>query len=361
MVRVSFMKDVVPLIGMILVEFVEIGMSTLVKAAMNQGLSRFVFIVYYNALGSLLLFPFYLYNHFRGTRVPMTFSLLYKFFLLGLIGICLIQICAFTGISYSSPTLAAAIGNIIPVFTFVLAVILRMEKLDIRSPSSQAKCIGTIIAITGAMVATLYKGPTLISQRPTVAYYNMFAPSNNWALGGLFLLITCLLSTSLNLLQTAAAKECPDGTVLVFFYSLFGTLLSAVATLFIEKDPNAWKLHNKIEIISIIFSAVATTIFRSTVMTWCLREKGVVYVVSYKPLSIVIAVIMGLVFLKDNLYLGSVIGSVAIVSGFYAVIWGQTREKNSAANDSEFIRDQRAPLLENIDDPEVARPCGLRQ
>lgn len=39
--------------------------------------------------------------------------------------ICLVQVFGYAGIDYSSPTLASAMGNLIPTFTFVLAVIFR--------------------------------------------------------------------------------------------------------------------------------------------------------------------------------------------------------------------------------------------
>lgn len=149
--------------------------------------------------------------------------------------------------------------------------------------------------------------------------------------------------------------------VLVFFYSFFGTLLSAVFSVFLERDPDAWRPRHKIEIIAIIYAAVSTTVFRNTVVTWCLRERGPVYVVTYKPLAIVLAAIMGLMFLKDNIYLGSVIGSVAIATGFYAVIWGQAREKDLAGNNVcnlESNCDQNAPLLKSLDDGICENACS---
>lgn len=350
----SSLKSAAPFLAMIIVECGEVGLTTLSKAAMLQGMSNFVFIVYYNALGTLILLPIFLYNSLRGKSVPLSFSLLYKFFLLGLIGICLLQICAYTGINYSSPTLAAALGNLIPAFTFILAVILRMEELDLRNSSSLAKSLGTIIAISGATVATLYKGPPVLVVDNSSNLSNLLlSPSPNWALGGLLLVITALLSAIGNILQAHTAKECPDGVVLVFFYSLFGTMLAAIASVFLERDPNAWRPNHTIEIIAIIYAAVSTTVFRNTVVTWCLRAKGPVFVATYKPLAIVIAMIMGLIFLKNNLYIGSVIGSTAIAAGFYAVIWGQAREKDIAANivhNLESNNEHNVPLLKPIDE-----------
>ncbi|TKY74152.1 WAT1-related protein [Spatholobus suberectus] len=56
-------------------------------------------------------------------------------------------------------------------------------------------------------------------------------------------------------------------------------------------------------------------------------KKGPLYVAMFKPLGIVFAVIMGIPFLGDSLYLGSVIGAIIVVIGFYAVIWGKSQEK----------------------------------
>ncbi|GMI88805.1 hypothetical protein HRI_002549800 [Hibiscus trionum] len=66
----------------------------------------------------------------------------------------------YTGIIYNSPTLSSAISNLTPVFTFILAILFRMEKV-VWNSSSKAKVMGTIISITGAFVVTLYKGPAI--------------------------------------------------------------------------------------------------------------------------------------------------------------------------------------------------------
>lgn len=52
--------DLVPFAAMILVECTQVGVSTISKAAMRKGMSNFVFLVYYNALGTLILFPYFI-------------------------------------------------------------------------------------------------------------------------------------------------------------------------------------------------------------------------------------------------------------------------------------------------------------
>lgn len=57
-----WMSDVVPFAAMVIVECVNVGISTISKAAMNGGLNNFVLVVYSDALGTLLLFPFFIFN-----------------------------------------------------------------------------------------------------------------------------------------------------------------------------------------------------------------------------------------------------------------------------------------------------------
>ncbi|XP_010254359.1 PREDICTED: WAT1-related protein At5g40210-like [Nelumbo nucifera] len=110
----------VPFAGMVVVEFITVILIMLCKAAMLRGMSNFIFIMYSSALCTLFLLPFFFFH--RATLPPVTFSHLCKLFLLGLIGI-LVQIFSYTGLNYSSPMLNSAMSNVLPAFTFILAII----------------------------------------------------------------------------------------------------------------------------------------------------------------------------------------------------------------------------------------------
>lgn len=69
-----------------------------------------------------------------------------------------------------------------------------MEKVGLRSSSSQAKMLGTIVSISGAFVVTLYIGPPIIvAHRPSLSLHQQIntledkAVDPNWAIGGLLL------------------------------------------------------------------------------------------------------------------------------------------------------------------------------
>ncbi|OMO88684.1 Drug/metabolite transporter [Corchorus capsularis] len=122
----SYIWKAAPFVAMITVECTDVGISVISKAALTKGMSNTVSVVYYNALGTLILLPYVIF--FRNKQAPLTLSLLWRFFLLGLIGSSG-QIVYLTGVKLSSPTLSSALVNLIPIFTFLLAVTFRQPLL----------------------------------------------------------------------------------------------------------------------------------------------------------------------------------------------------------------------------------------
>lgn len=58
----SFSRETLPFLAMITVECTDVGLSVLSKAALNQGMNNFVSVVYCNALGTLILLPYFLFH-----------------------------------------------------------------------------------------------------------------------------------------------------------------------------------------------------------------------------------------------------------------------------------------------------------
>ncbi|KAG7033134.1 WAT1-related protein, partial [Cucurbita argyrosperma subsp. argyrosperma] len=192
-----------------------------------------------------------------------------------------------------------------------------MEKVVMKSSSSQAKVMGTIISISGAFVVTLYKGP-----------------------------------------RTKIMKEYPEEATVIFFYNITVAFIAAVVGVILETDPSAWILRQNTALASVLCSGLFGSCLNNTVHTWALRLKGPVFVAMFKPLSIVVAIVMGVLFLGDSLYLGSLIGASIISIGFYTVMWGKTREEvgdeeekerhsHNVSDDKEPHEDQKVPLLGN--------------
>ncbi|KAF3965967.1 hypothetical protein CMV_009900 [Castanea mollissima] len=319
-------ENALPFSAMVTAECTNVGLNILFKASSLKGLSYYVFVFYMYATSTLVLLP--LAFVFRRTTGLPTFklSLLSRIFLLGLLGFSG-QLCSYKGIEYSSPTLASAISNLTPAFTFILAVIFR--NFSVLSKGMQAKIMGTIVSILGALVVVFYKGPTILSQSqpPFLSLHSPQGTSETqWVMGGLLLAASNLLFSGWYIVQTHVMEIYPAEMVVVFLYLLCATIISAPACLILEGNLSSWILRPDITLVAVIYSGFFGSSFNSVIHTWCLHLKGPVYVSIFKPFSIVIAAAMGVIFLGDALYLGSVIGAIILSIGFYGVIWAKAKE-----------------------------------
>ncbi|XP_062110253.1 WAT1-related protein At3g28050-like [Humulus lupulus] len=342
---------VLPAVGMLMAECAQVGLMMVSKAAMSDGMSNIIFIFYSNALASLILLPSSLLFH-RSERPSLTFSIIGGFFLLGLLGF-LAQFFGYAGINLSSPTLGTALLNLIPGFTYILAITLRMEALNWRSSSSQAKSIGTIILILGAFIVTLYKGPSLLmtpSSSSNVSYTELLFQQPNWVLGGLLLTADCVAASAWLIVQASILKQYPAELIMVFFYCFFVAVLSAVFGLILERDLSAWSLKSKLRFSAVLYSGVFGSAFQVSVSTWCMHKTGPVFVSMFKPVGVVIAFAAGVIFFGDTFFFGRLLGSIIIVAGFYSVMWGKAKESQvevDARITSSESSASKAPLLQN--------------
>ncbi|XP_048136822.1 WAT1-related protein At5g40240-like [Rhodamnia argentea] len=347
-----------PFVGMIMVVLAQAGNMVVMKMAMSDGINKYTMVFYCNALSSLVLLPCPLIISRRsGSCPPLTFAVLCKIFLLALLGFAA-QMCGYVGIDYSSPVLGTAMMNLIPAFTFILAIILRMEKVNWKSWSTQAKLVGTITSILGAFVVTLYRGPPVLrSPRPPSVQPHRRLPflllqQSNWILGGFLLAAQAFLLASSYILQAFILKEYPAVLNLMFYVMFFLTILSGLLSFITARELQSWILKVNVGLIAILYSGVVAVAFGSTLGTWCVKRAGPVYVSMFKPLGIVFAVGLGFLFLGEMLHLGSLIGALVIVMGFHTAVWAKSKEEEKAIEGSgvggSFASSSHdTPLLQN--------------
>lgn len=352
--------EVVPFTMMLAIEGSTVGLTIMAKTAISRGMNQFVFVFYTNALSSIILLPYSFIFHMRDRTEQSLFTipLLTRLFFLGLTGITLAQNLAFTGLSYSSPILVCGMVNLIPALSFLLALILRTTKLNWSCSNSQAKVIGTLISIMGAISITLYKGPLvgrasysspnqLQLTSPLLIYSSK---PEHWIMGSILLAAASFYVSIWNIIQLGTMEQYPEMMTLVSFCSLIGTIQCGIVSLIAERDLNAWRLKLNMELLLIILSAVFGSIIRISVQIWCSRVKGPLYVPMFKPCGIVVAGVLGTIFFADSLHYGSVVGAFIVGMGYYIVMMGQLRgdeTKDEGGIQCEDSSTQKVPLLHN--------------
>lgn len=320
------MESVLPSLGLVIVQVAIVGQMVTGKEAMLDGMTNFTFVFYFNALSFLVLIFSLLFSRKSNNLPPLTYAVAWRCILFGILGFAT-QITGYTGIQYASPTLASSMLNLIPAFTFIFSIVFRLEKADFRSSSAQAKLIGTVVSILGAFIVTLYEGPRILKNTSSLNSTHNLTQSQDWILGGLLLAMTSVLASLFIIAQALILKKQTSKLVISLFYSSTIAILSALISLIVERDLSSWSLQSNVRIMAVVYAGLFGASFQVTVSSWCMQRTGPLFVVMFHPLGIIISSIIGITFLGDAFYLGSLVGSIVIILGVYTVIWGIAKER----------------------------------
>ncbi|RDX80044.1 WAT1-related protein [Mucuna pruriens] len=342
-------------IGVVFLQFGYAGMDVLSKAALNKGMSNYVFVVYRHVFAFVVMAPFALVLE-KKVRPKMTFSIFMKIVVLSLLEPVIDQNLYFLGMKYTTATFAASMYNVLPAITFLMAWILspinaeiykscdvcnwmqrirfniflsngnpRLEKIKLKSMRSHAKVVGTLATVAGAMVMTLIKGPALDLFGTHGS--NTHSQQNGGAI---------------------TIEAYPAELSLTTWICLLGTLEGGVVALIMErKNPSAWSLNWDTKLLAAVYSGIVCSGMAYYIQGAVMKDRGPVFVTTFSPLCMVIVAIMGSIFLAEQMYLGRAVGAIVIILGLYLVVWGKSKEYESS---SSITKEDILPSKQTVDD-----------
>ncbi|XP_074263574.1 WAT1-related protein At4g08300-like [Silene latifolia] len=337
-------------LAIISLQFGYSGMYIITAVCLKHGMNHFVLSVYRHIAATIAIAPFALIFE-RKTRPKMTLSIFWKIMLLAFLEPVLDQNLYYVGLKYTSATFASASVNVLPAITFIMATIFRLEKVDIRKIPSQAKIIGTIVTVAGAMLMTIYRGPVvnIFGTHVAADHAATTAAANSgqhWVVGTLFVLGSCFGWSAFFILQSYTVKEYPAELSLTAWICFMGSMEGGVVSLVMVRDMKAWALGWDSRLLASVYTGVVCSGIAYYVQSVVNRERGPVFVTVFSPLCMIITAAMGSIILHELLHLGSVIGAVIIVLGLYTVVWGKSKDSSSTTtNDKGKI--QELPIINN--------------
>ncbi|XP_062087378.1 WAT1-related protein At2g39510-like [Humulus lupulus] len=318
-----------PFIGIIVLQFGYAGMSIVSKFALDRGMSLHVLVVYRHVVAAVVIAPFSILME-RKTRPKMTSSVFIKILLLGLLEPVIDQNLFYTGMKYTTATFASAMCNILPAFAFIMAWIFRLEKVDIQRIHSQAKLLGTLLTVVGAMVMTLVNGSMLDfpwTKENNDHGYVKAATNENYLKGGLMLTTGSMCWSSFIILQAITLKSYPAELSLTALICLMGAIEGSIAAIILEwGNPAAWSIRLDSSLIAALYSGIVCSGFGYYIQGVVMKDRGPVFATAFNPIGMIIVAILSSFIFSEILYLGRVIGAVIIVLGLYMVLWGKTKD-----------------------------------
>lgn len=323
---------------MISLQFGYAGMNIITKVSLNRGMSHYVLVVYRHAFATAVIAPFALVLE-RKVRPKITLPIFMQIFVLGLLGPVIDQNFYYAGLKFTTPTFSCAMSNMLPAMTFVMAVLFRMEKLDMKKVRCQAKVVGTTVTVAGAMLMTLYKGQIINffwsehihhpkSHAPTEASGDS---DKDWLKGSILLIIATFAWASFFILQAITLKRYTAQLSLTALVCFMGTLQSIAVTFVMEHKTSAWSIGWDMNLLAAAYAGIVSSSIAYYVQGLVMQKRGPVFVTAFSPLTMIIVAIMGSFILAEKIYLGGVLGAVLIVMGLYAVLWGKYKEYKEKA------------------------------
>ncbi|XWS53937.1 hypothetical protein CRYUN_Cryun10bG0043500 [Craigia yunnanensis] len=266
----DLLRGLKPVILLLVVQAALAGVIVFYKLAVIDGMSMRVLIAYRFIFAAACAIPLAFILE-RESKAKLTWKVVFQGFLLGLFGGALAPNFFIASLSLTSATFTTAMSNLVPIATFILAVILRMERLGIRTLEGQAKFVGTFLSIGGAMILTFYKGQEI----------------NLW-------------STNINLAKHGgdhvSRKHAVVGNqVLGSLLALANCVSFAIWYIILAKMGENYPFMYSTTALMCITASIQATIYSIIAERNC------------------------------------ILGSVMIIIGVYVVLWGKTKEKKTSA------------------------------
>lgn len=321
-----------PTMAMVSLQCVYATINLLTRVAFVKGTSPTVFVFYRLAVATLITSPIAYFKRNKSSAQPSigirSFLLM---FVTAFIGLALCQNLYNEGLYMASSSIASAMNNLVPAITFFIAAILRLETVNVKRLSSIAKILGTILCVGGAVSMALLRGAKLLNaQLPPANFFTAFhslkADDNTWLLGCIFLFGTSCCWSLWLILQVPLTAYCPNHIALSAWMCFLSMLQAGVIALFIERDPKAWCLTSNLEIIACFFAGIFGSGVQYFVQAWCISRKGPLFSAMFNPLSTVITTALASIFLHEEVYVGTLLGAIAVITGLYVVLWGKAEE-----------------------------------
>ncbi|KAK8934685.1 WAT1-related protein [Platanthera zijinensis] len=342
MVLSSSFEDVLVIAGLVAVEGLLGFYTIFLSRILELGLSPVFLVVAGTFVGGVFLIPFAVLLERKKWPAKITPAMVFQLVLISLGGVTMFQGLLLLGIKRTTPIVASITPNLIPGFVFIIAALLRLEKFSIRCKYSQAKVLGTIVCLGGAIAMSILQNRTSSSKHLLLP-----GESVNWIFGCLFLLAAIIIVSFIMVLQATTMVTFPAPFSICVITSLLGSFLTGSLQILVEGKIDVGTPDLSIFIIFLVVSESIISSACGVYQIWCMSKKGPLLVSIFSPIQTVSATVLSLMLFGQSIKLGSAIGMLFMVIGLYVFLWAKRKEHYEPVESSK-IDAQNTPFdMEN--------------
>lgn len=272
------------------------------------------------------------------------------FVIIGFFCIFLGQLSNILGVYYVSPDITSMLQPVVPVWTFIVAAIARVEKLpNIRRFNGILKLLGVLLAVSGAFMLTFGKQ----KQHKTNEVKDRNESEAFLIFGYLCILYNTISMALLAVLQKkyifnnvdSRWKSSPFNVVAWSYF--FGFLSMAFTSLYYCKQPEKFLSVNNSTIYVLIYAVFVTSALNYILITWIITKISATLVTAFWPLQVLFCVILANFTIGETLSVLEICGGILTTFSLLAVVWSNYREEKEKAVTvkSKVVDEEKEPLL----------------
>lgn len=300
------------------------------EASFNHGMNPHVYVTYRHIVAGIAMLPFAYFLEGK-IRPKLTLALFLEIFVLSLFGVSLTLNMYFASLRYTSPTFMASAVNTVAAVTFVIAVVLRLETVNLRNARGMAKVLGTLLSLGGVTIMTVYKGPPMRNLgHPPVHIQGNNTIHEQWLKGSFLTITSCITWSAMYIMQAITLKRYPAQLSLTTWMCFLGAAQSAVFTVIVAHKPVQWRIGLNIDLWSTIYGGVVVSGLIIYLQLWCTEKRGPVFVTMFNPVSTILVTILAYFVFGEKLFLGSIVGAIVVIVGLYLLLWGKEGDHQEA-------------------------------
>ncbi|KAG0471233.1 hypothetical protein HPP92_015779 [Vanilla planifolia] len=333
--RKAFQK-VKPYVVMVLLQSGFAGMHLVSTATVKDGMNHFVLAAYRNAVAAAVIAPFAFW-----LERPVLDQNFY-----------------YLGVKLTSASFTAALENINPAVTFLLALVLRVEKVNVQRRGGMAKMLGVLVTLSGALLMILYKGPLLhfpwaSTQDQRSATAAVSEEEFMWVKGTLLILGCCFSWSIFLILQSNTLESYPANLTLTTWICFLGVVANSAASTFVYRgNTAAWVVGWDKRLFAPIYSGVVCSGLSYYILGMVMNEKGPVFAGAFSPLSMIITAILGSIILSEKITLGMLAGTIVLLAGLYSLLWGKSKDLScSTKNEAQEGQNEMVTVVVSGGEP----------
>ncbi|VAI82437.1 hypothetical protein VPH35_127037 [Triticum aestivum] len=315
--------------SMVLVQLFITGIILLSKVSIGGGMFIFALLAYRSLFGAAFILPLALIFE-RGKWREMGWHATGWIFLNAFIGYAVPMSLYYYGLSDTTPTYAVIFLNIIPLVTFILSLVFRMETLQIWSIAGAMKIIAVVLSVGGTMLISLYKGKTLHLWDPVLKHHHegqqTTEVAGNHLRGTIFLVGSSITLACWYLIQSKVMKVYPYKYWSSMVTCFVGGFQTALVGIILSRDKNTWKLGWDLNLVTIFYSGALATAGKYSLNSWVVAKRGPAYPPMFSPLSVVFTVLLDSIFIGDEITVGSLFGTIVVIVGLYIFLSAKSKE-----------------------------------